>query len=80
MKRRHFIESVSLLSAPPLGALLPSLPAGINEDDSDPHGGTGTVCRNAPLLGPHDPPLFGGVAIVLPDFAASARVSPMYKG
>ncbi len=55
----------------------PSLPAGINKDDSDPHGARIEACYTAPLSGPHDPPLFGGVAIVPPDFPESVRARPM---
>ena len=80
MKRRPFHSSVSLPSAPPLGALLPSLPAGINEDDSDLAWGRIEAWNSAPLSGPHAPPGFRGVAIVLPDFPGSARVRPLRQG
>ena len=74
-----FHSSVSLPSAPPFGAA-PSLPAGINEDDSDPAWGRIEAWNSAPLSGPHDPPGFRGVAIVLPDFPGSARVRPISRG
>ena len=57
-----FHRSVRLLSAPLRGAV-PSLPAGINTDDSDPLGpDRGTVLSAA--IGAGRNPRFGGVAIV----------------
>ena len=72
MNRRHFTGLSPFRQRPCWGAV-PSLPAGINEDDSGPSWGRIEACNTLPLSGPHDPPLWGGVAIVLPDFAGSAR-------
>ena len=38
----------------------PNLPAGINEDGSDPSWGRIEAWNSVPLSGPHDPPLFLG--------------------
>ena len=49
---------------PPSGASFPSLPAGINTDDSDPSWGRIEAWNTVPLSGPVGTPLLGGVAIV----------------
>ena len=46
----------------------PSLPAGINTDDSDPLGAGVGACHIAPLHGAACPPRFGGGRYRLPRF------------
>ena len=79
MNRLHFIGPFPFFQRAREGAV-PSLPAGINEDESDPAWGRIEAWNLAPLSGPHDPPLFWGVALVLPDLPGSARARPMSRG
>ena len=64
----------------PSGASFPSLPAGINTDDSDPLGAGVGACHIAPLHGTAGTPLLGGVAIVFPDFSVSSLWKPNSSG
>ena len=76
---RHFIGLSPFLQRPFLGAV-PSLPAGINTDDSDPLGpdrGAAPQCR---YRGQEEPPFRGGVAIVFPDFSVSSLWKPNSRG
>ena len=69
---RHFYRSVSFLSVPLRGAV-PSLPAGINKDESDPAWDRIEAWNIAPLSGITCPPLWGGVALVPLFFSRSTR-------
>ena len=70
---RHFIGLSPFRQHPLLGAV-PSLPAGINENESDPSGAEYEVCNSVPLFGVTcPPPLLRGVALVPLFFSRSAR-------
>ena len=69
---RHFYRSVSFLSVPLRGAV-PSLPAGINKDESDPAWDRIEAWNIAPLSGITCPPTLGGVALVPLFFSRSTR-------
>ena len=58
----------------------PSLPAGINTDDSDPLGPDRGTVLSAAIGAAGNPRFGGGVAIVSPDFSVSARGKPISRG
>ena len=58
----------------------PSLPAGINTDDSDPLGPDRGTVLSAAIGAGRNPRFGGGVAIVSPDFSVSARWKPISVG
>ena len=58
----------------------PSLPAGINTDDSDPLRAGIEACHSAPLSGSVGTPLLGGVAIVSSNFSGSSFSNPNNSG
>ena len=64
---RHFIGLSPFLQRPFLGAV-PSLPAGINTDDSDPLGPDRGAAPAVPLSGPGGTPVSGGGRYRLPGF------------
>ena len=80
-RNRHFIGPCAFFPRRS-GASFPSLPAGINTDDSDPLGaGVGDVPHRSRLLsGPAGNPVSGGVAIVFPDFSVSSLWKPNSRG
>ena len=59
MNRRHFTGLSPFRQRPCWGAV-PSLPAGINEDDSDPHGGQDRGVQHLASPRGHMTPRFGG--------------------
>ena len=61
-------------------ASFPSLPAGINTDDSDPLRAGIEACHKAPLSGSVGTPLLGGVAIVSSHFFGSSFSNPNNSG